>query len=99
MCYNAHIKLKIGVIIMARMNRKKILMNEKRIIRIAIAGSGNTIKSAAEKAGIKNVSLSNQLGNADSTMTLTSVYALLNGLGYEIVVRKKVLKKATLSSY
>ena len=71
------------------MTRKKIIMNEKRIIRIAIASSGNTIKSAAEKAGIKGISLSNQLGNLESTMTLTSVYSLLDAIGFEIVVRKK----------
>jgi hypothetical protein len=77
------------------MARKKIIMNEKRIIRIAIASSGNTIKSAAEKAGIKGISLSNQLGNLESTMTLTSVYSLLDAIGFEIVVRKKGEREST----
>lgn len=77
------------------MTRKKIIMNEKRIIRIAIASSGNTIKSAAEKAGIKGISLSNQLGNLESTMTLTSVYSLLDAIGFEIVVRKKGEREST----
>lgn len=75
------------------MTRKKLLMNEKHILRLAMIAAGETIKSAASKAGIKGNALSNQLGRPDSTMTLTSIYALLDAMGYEIVVRKKNAKK------
>lgn len=75
------------------MNRKKILMNEKHILRLVMLSAGETIKSVAEKVGIKGVALSNQLSRPDSTMTLTSVYTLLDAMGYEIVVRKKKANK------
>lgn len=68
---------------------KKIALNEKQIIRAAMATSGTTIKAAAETIEVKANAIANQLGRADSTMTLTSVYALLNAMGFEIVVRDK----------
>ena len=71
------------------MVRKKLLMNEKHILRLIMISAGETIKSVANKVGIKGTALSNQLSRPESTMTLTSVYTLLDAMGYEIVVRKK----------
>ena len=75
------------------MVRKKLLMNEKHILRLIMISAGETIKSVADKVGIKGTALSNQLSRPESTMTLTSVYTLLDAMGYEIVVRKKNAKK------
>lgn len=71
------------------MAKKKIAMNEKHIIRIAMALSGDTIKTACEKTGIHPNVLSSQLNRFESTMTLTSLYSVLNAIGFEIVVRDK----------
>ena len=68
---------------------KRITLNEKQIIRATMAKSGTTIKAAAETIEVKANAIANQLSRADSTMTLTSVYALLNAMGFEIVVRDK----------
>lgn len=66
---------------------KKILMNEKHIIRLAMEISGETPKTVSPKIGITSNSFNNQLGRPDSTMTLTSVFAALRAMGFEIVVR------------
>lgn len=71
------------------MAKKKIAMNEKHIVRIAMALSGDTIKTAGEKTGIHPNVLSSQLNRFESTMTLTSLYSVLNAIGFEIVVRDK----------
>lgn len=71
------------------MPRNKILMNEKHIIRMCLTLCGETLKSVAEKVGIKPNALANQLGRPDCTMTLTSVFALLDAMGFEIVIRDK----------
>lgn len=71
------------------MAKKRITMNEKHIVRIALALSGDTIKTAGEKTGIHPNVLSSQLNRYGSTMTLTSLYSLLNAIGFEIVVRDK----------
>ena len=71
------------------MAKKKITMNEKHIVRIAMALSGDTIKTAGEKTGIHPNVLSSQLNRFESTMTLTSLYSVLNAIGFEIVVRDK----------
>ena len=71
------------------MAKKKINMNEKHIVRIAMALSGDTIKTAGEKTGIHPNVLSSQLNRFESTMTLTSLYSVLNAIGFEIVVRDK----------
>ena len=71
------------------MHRNKILMNEKHIIRMCLTLCGETLKSVAEKVGIKPNALANQLGRHDSTMTLTSIFALLDAMGFEIVIRDK----------
>lgn len=71
------------------MAKKRITMNEKHIVRIAMALSGDTIKTAGEKTGIHPNVLSSQLNRFDSTMTLTSLYAVLNAIGFEIVVKDK----------
>lgn len=68
---------------------KKAVLNEKQIIRAALSVSGRTIKSVADDIGVKANSIANQLGRPESTMTLTSIYALLNAMGFEIVVRDK----------
>ena len=75
------------------MVRKKLLMNEKHILRLIMISAGETIKSVANKVGIKGTALSNQLSRPESTMTLTSVYTLLDAMGYEIVVRKRKASK------
>ena len=71
------------------MSGKKVTLNEKQIIRAALTVSNSTIKGTAEKIGTKANAIANQLGRTDSTMTLTSVYAMLDALGFELVVRDK----------
>lgn len=68
---------------------KKLLLNEKQIIRAAMKVAGKMQKTVSEEVGISANALKNQLIRADSTMTLTSVYALLNAMGFELVVRDK----------
>ena len=64
-------------------------LNEKQIIRAALTASGRTQKSVAEGIGINPNTLKNQLCRPENTMTLMSVYKLLNEMGFEIVVRDK----------
>jgi hypothetical protein len=71
------------------MAKKKISMNEKYIVRIAMALSNNTIKTTAEKTGIHPNVISSQLNRFESTMTLTSLFSILDAIGFEIVVRDK----------
>lgn len=68
---------------------KKVTLNEKQIIRSVMKTTGTMQKTVAEKVGITANALKNQLLRTDSTMTLTSVYALLSAMGFEIVVRDK----------
>ena len=67
--------------------RKKIIMNEKHVIRCAMTISGETAKTLSLKIGISATSFYNQLLRTESTMTLTSVLAALREMGFEIVVR------------
>ena len=71
------------------MPKNKILMNEKHIIRMCLTICGLTLKSVSERIGVKANALANQLGRPDSTMTLTSVFALADAMGFEIVIRDK----------
>lgn len=71
------------------MPKNKILMNEKHIIRMCLTICGLTLKSVSERIGVKANALANQLGRPDSTMTLTSVFTLVDAMGFEIVVRDK----------
>ena len=71
------------------MPKNKILMNEKHIIRMCLTICGLTLKSVAERIGVKANALANQLGRPESTMTLTSVFALVDAMGFEIVIRDK----------
>lgn len=64
-------------------------LNEKQIIRAALTVSDTTQKSVSESIGINPNTLKNQLCRPDNTMTLISVYRLLNAMGFEIVVRDK----------
>lgn len=68
---------------------KKLNLNEKHIIRLAMLASDNNIKSLAEKIGVKANALSNQLSRPDSTMTLTSIFAALDAMGFDIVARER----------
>ena len=83
---------------------KKEYLNEKHILRLAMIESDAMIKDIAAKIGIKATTLSNQLGRKESTLTLTSFFAILDSLGYEITIRKRnkgsayVLKDITESS-
>ncbi len=71
------------------MPRKTVMLNEKQILRSAMERGGFSQGKAAELAGITRNAFNCQLGRQGSTMTLTSVYALLNAMGFEIVVRDK----------
>lgn len=71
------------------MPKNKILMNEKHIIRMCLTICGLTLKSVSERIGVKANAIANQLGRPDSTMTLTSVFALADAMGFEIVFRDK----------
>lgn len=66
--------------------KRKVVLNEKHIIKCAMAISGETVKNLSAKAGISQSTLYNQFFNA-STMTLTSVFSALREMGFEIVVR------------
>lgn len=66
---------------------KKVMLNEKQIIRAVMKTTGMMQKTVAEEVGITANALKNQLLRVDSTMTLTSVYALLNAMGFELIAR------------
>lgn len=68
---------------------KTLMLNEKQILRSAMTKSGFSQGKAAESAGITRNAFNCQLARQNSTMTLTSVYALLDAMGFEIVVRDK----------
>lgn len=71
------------------MANREMRLNEKQIIRAALAVSNMTQKKVSESVGINPNTLKNQLGRPDNTMTLISVYRLLSEMGFEIVVRDK----------
>lgn len=74
------------------MNKPKKL-NEKQIVKAALERRGMSQKSFASAIGVESKMLTNQL-NQNATLNLSTLYALLNALGYEIVVREKDAKTA-----
>lgn len=71
------------------MSGKKIIMNEKHVIRCVMTLCGESLKHISSAIGISAGAFSAQLGRTDSTMTLTSVFAALRAMGFEVVVRDK----------
>ena len=62
-------------------------LNEKMILNAFMQEHGETLKSVADKAGANNRTLSNKLGRADSTLSLTTMYSLMKAMGVDIVFR------------
>ena len=64
-----------------------MMLNEKQILAAFMKEHSETVKSVADKSGMNNRTLSNQLGRPESTLTLSTVYALMKAMGVEIVFR------------
>ena len=72
---------------------KPTKLNEKQIVKAALERRGMSQKSFASAIGVDSKVLTNQL-NQSAIINLGTLYALLNALGYEIVVREKDAKNA-----
>lgn len=67
----------------------RITLNEKHILKLSMKRSGNTVSSLAEKVGVKEISLANQIRRIEYTLSLSTMYQLLDAIGFEMVVRDK----------
>lgn len=69
--------------------KRRIRLNEKHVIRLAMIISGQTAKDVAEKVGVVPTTIYAQLGRGECTMSMESVYKILDVMGFELVVRDK----------
>lgn len=71
------------------MSTNKSLLNEKLLIKAAMAESGESVKSLANKMGISATAIYSQVNRRDSIMSLTSVFNMLDAMGFELVMRDR----------
>ena len=71
------------------MSTNKNLLNEKLLIKAAMAESGESVKSLANKMGISVTAIYSQVNRRDSIMSLTSVFNMLDAMGFELVMRDR----------
>lgn len=65
-------------------------MNEKEIIKTAMAADGITQKELAEALGWNSQQSVGNMLTRKNSMRLDNFVKLLNEMGYEVVVRKKL---------
>lgn len=68
------------------MAKEKHSLNEKHIIRLTMAITGETIKSLSEKVGVHPSTVTNMLNRADGTISLSSMYDMLTAMGFKIII-------------
>lgn len=69
------------------MAMKKAIMNDKHIIKMAMAVSGCDLKKVAEKTGTSYATAYNKIHKSDGVISLYTLYSVLHEMGFDIVIR------------
>lgn len=69
------------------MAMKKAVMNDKHIIKMAMAVSGCGLKEVAEKTGTSYSTAYNKIHKSDGVLSLYTLYSVLHEMGFDIVIR------------
>lgn len=69
------------------MAMKKAVMNDKHIIKMAMAVSGCGLKEVAEKTGTSYSTAYNKIHKSDGVISLHTLYSVLHEMGFDIVIR------------
>lgn len=69
------------------MAMKKAIMNDKHIIKMAMAVSGCDLKKVAEKTGTSYANAYNKIHKSEGVISLYTLYSVLHEMGFDIVIR------------
>lgn len=69
------------------MAMKKAIMNDKHIIKMAMAVSGCGLKKVAEKTGTSYSTAYNKIHKSGGVISLYTLYSVLHEMGFDIVIR------------
>ena len=71
------------------MQKRKTELNEKQIVKAALKSCGWTQKRLSQALGAENPKIVGNQLSRDSTLTLTTLFAMLDAMGFEIEVHSK----------